>query len=101
MQNNEEFYRTMRTGPGAEERVAFALNDDNDFFRSVDRSEKVEIPQSLELRVLHQIHHVKMAGHLGIRRRYKFLPRSFSWPNVSVNCYEIVQDYVSFAKNGF
>lgn len=57
------------------------------------------IPQSLVPCVLHLSHRAKMAGHPGGRRLYQLLRRSFFWPDMSVDCYTIVQRCVSCAGN--
>lgn len=98
-QSGDAFCLTMLACLGEEKRVPFALNKDNVLFRSFDGFEKMAIHQSQIPPVLHLKSRAKMAEKQGGRQVHQFLYRIFFWPNISSDCYAILEGCVSCAKN--
>lgn len=71
------------------------VNQGNDW--EVDQHQIV-VPKSLQPRLLNMAHRSTVAGHAGGGRMYRTLRRHYYWPEMAIDCYNIVRCCSECAK---
>ena len=79
--------------------LPFVVNDRGFLVRMVESNPQIVVPHSLQQRVLHLSHYVKLGAHPGGRKLYLTLRRDFYWPAMAFDCYAVSRSCTDCARN--